>query len=135
MTILIDEIISKAKNKTKESINELLRNENDYIWTDNKEFVSTLYKVTKSENYNPDTISQFLEGYFYSIKQIVAHATPKIIMSNIVREIEKSMLSLLLHSTVSEDKLHLLKQDEDIEKQREHYKDLQNRVLLLKGNN
>ena len=134
MTILIDEIISKSKSKTKDLINELLRNENDYIWTDNKDFVNTLSQVTKSENYTDEAISKFLEGYFSSVKQIVAHLTPKIIMSNVVREIEKSMLSLLLQSTVTEDKIHLLKQDEEIEKQRDHYKDLKNRVLLIKKN-
>jgi len=134
LTILIDEIISKAKNKTKESVNELLRNESDYIWTDNKEFIQMLSQITKNDGNETDMITKFLESYFFAIKQVIAHSIPKIIMSNTVREIEKSMLSFLLQTTVTEDKINLLKQDEEIEKTRNYYIDLRNRVQLIKKN-
>lgn len=134
LTILIDEIISKAKNKTKDLVNELLRNENDYIWTENKEFIHVLSQITKNDKHDVNAITNFLETYFFSIKQIITHSVPKIIMSNTVREIEKSMLSFLLQTTVTEDKIHLLKQDEEIEKTRNYYIDLRNRVHVIKKN-
>ena len=134
MTNLIDEIISKAKEKTKYQINELLKNENEYIWTDSKEFITDLSNITKTGSFEMDLMIKFLEGYFSAIKQIVSHSVPKIIMSNIIREIENAMLSFLLQSTVIEEKLVLLKQDEEIEKQRLYYSDLRNRVGTIKKN-
>lgn len=126
MSSLIDGIISKSKNKTKKLINQILQNENDYIWTDNKEFLGLLKKETS------DNITGLLEGYFNSIKIIVAHTVPKIIMTSIIREIEYSSLSFLLHKIVSESNIGLLKQDEEIEKQRAYFSDLKNRISTVK---
>jgi dynamin 1-like protein len=132
MNILIDDIISKTKCNTKTNINNILKNESDYIWTDSHEFAETLLQMTKSNNYEVEHIVTFLEGYFKSIKLIIAHIVPKIIMSDIVREIENSMLSFLIQTTVVEEKIPLLKQDDEIEKQRMYYLDLKNRVIGIK---
>ena len=132
MTVLIDIIISKSKERAKQNISELLKNECDYIWTDSKEFLTILNQVTKTNSFEPEMISNLLEGYFMSIKNIVAHSAPKIIMNNIVREIEFSMLSFLLQNVVTDDKITLLKQDDEIEKQRLYYTDLRNRVQTIK---
>jgi len=132
MSSLIDEIISKTKDKTKQQINELLKNENEYIWTDSKEFITDLSQITKSSSFDMEPMIKFLEGYFSSIKSVVAHSVPKIIMSNVIREIETAMLSYLLQTIVNEDKITLLKQDDEIEKQRLYYSDLRNRVQTIK---
>lgn len=134
MTILIDEIISKSKDKAKHIIGELLKNECDYIWTDSKEFINLLSQITKSNTFEIEPIINFLEGYFLSIKQIISHSVPKIIMSSIIREIETTMLSFLLQTVVTEDKIVLLKQDDEIEKQRLYYTDLKNRIINIKKN-
>ena len=132
MSAIIDEIISKSKETTKHRINKFLENEHDYIWTDDKEFLDILEKMTKSK-FDTKDIVEFLEGYFKSIKSIVTHSIPKIIMTGIVREIENTSLSLLLHHIVKDDKIHLLKQDEEVEKQRLYYTDQRNRVLTIKA--
>jgi dynamin 1-like protein len=133
MTSIIDEIISKAKENTKYQINKVLEYENDYVWTDDKKFLDVLEKMTTSK-YETKDIIEFLEGYFSSVKNIVSHMIPKIIMTGIVRDVEKSSLSFLLHHVVKDDKIHLLKQDEEVEKQRMYYTDLRNRVLTIKKN-
>lgn len=132
MTSLIDGIISKVKDKTKQQINELLKNENDYIWTDSDKFINDLSQITKTGSFDIDPMIKFLDGYFDAIKNIVAHSVPKIIMSNIVREIENTMLSFLLQFIVIEEKLSLLKHDDEMEKQRIYYNDLRQRVLTIK---
>lgn len=135
MTLLTDEIISKAKENTKQFINELLKNESDYIWTDSNDFLTFLFELTKNDSLDDlKIIKGLLESYFGSIKQIISHSVPKIIMSNIIKIIETSMLSFLLQSIVTEDKVNLLKQDDEIEKQRIYYKDLKNRIQLIKKN-
>jgi len=132
MTMLIDIIISKTKEKAKQNINDLLKNECEYIWTDSKEFVHVLNQVTKNNEYETELIVNLLEGYFVSVKNIIAHSVPKIIMNNIVREMENSMLSHLLQNVVIEEKITLLKQDDEIEKQRLYYIDMKNRIMTIK---
>lgn len=131
MSTIIDEILSKSKEKTKQQINKLLQYENEYVWTDDKKFLDVLEKMTKSKFETKDII-EFLEGYFASIKNMIAHTVPKVIMTGLIREIENTSLSFLLQNIVKEDKINLLKQDEEVEKQRLYYTDLRNRVLLIK---
>lgn len=132
MSSLIDEIITKTKHESKQQINKLLQNEHDYIWTENKEFLDMLGKMAANNTNNMTNINDFLESYFSSIKNIVAHSVPKVIMTCVIREIENTTLSFLLHNVVCDDKVTLLKQDEEIEKQRNYYTDLRNRVLTIK---
>ena len=132
MASLIDEIISKNKEKSKLQINELLKNESEYIWTDSGEFVKDLAQVTKPGTFDLTVMIKFLEGYFSAVKNIVSHSVPKIVMSNVIRDMESSILSFLLHTTVTEDKICLLAQDPEIEKQRAYYSDLKQRVLTIK---
>ncbi|AYV76902.1 MAG: dynamin family protein [Barrevirus sp.] len=128
---LIDDIIVKNRSVAKELINKLLQNEENYIWTDNKEFQETLKKSSAISG--PDTLTELLESYFSSIKVIISHCVPKIIMTEIVKEIQTSSLSFLLGHIVCEDKLVLLKQDEELEKQRLYYWDLKSRVQTIKN--
>lgn len=130
----IDEIINKTREKSKNNIIELINSENDYIWTDNKEFIGSLANVTKSNTFDSEPLINLLESYFTSIKIIIAHSVPKIIMSNIIKQIEKNMLSSLLQIIVTDDKISLLKEDDEIEKQRIYYNDLKNRILIVKKN-
>lgn len=132
MSSLIDEVISKVKDRTKQRISELLQNENDYIWTDNLEFINELSLISKTNLSDVSSIIKFLESYFSTVKYVVAHSVPKIIMSSAIREIENSMLTYLIHTFVTEEKLGLLKQDEEVEKQRNYYNDMRNRILLVK---
>lgn len=132
MNLLIDIIISKTKEKAKQNINDLLKNECDYIWTDSKDFINVLGQMTKANSYESDLIINLLESYFMSVKTIIAHSVPKIIMNNIIREMENSMLSNLLQNVVIEEKITLLKQDDEIEKQRTYYIDLKHKIVSIK---
>jgi dynamin 1-like protein len=132
MNSLVDEVISKTKDKTKTQISEVLKNEVSYIWTDSKEFATSLAQMTKSNSFDVEPIVNFLEGYYFSVKQIISHVVPKIIMNNIIREIESTMLAFLLQNAVTEDKIPLLKQDSELEKQRLYYNDLHSRITNIK---
>jgi GTP-binding protein EngB required for normal cell division len=120
---IVDEIIFPCRARTKKQIVEQIKYEEDYIWTDKKEFAESL----KTEN-----IKNILDTYFTSVKDVVAHTVPKIIMSIIIRDIEKTMLSYLLHKVVSEDKIGLLKEDPEIEKQRKYYGSIRARIEGIK---
>ena len=53
-------------------------------------------------------------------------------MSCIIRNIESILLSFLLQHIVQENKFPLLKEDDEIEKQRSYYVDLRNRINSIK---
>ena len=130
--IMVDDIISPLKAKTKQQIIDSLKLEEDYIWTDSEEFKKILAETSKQSNFESELIRKMLEGYFTSVKQIVGHNVPKIIMSTIIREIEKMLLSYLFQNIVADDKIVLLKEDNEIEKQRVYYNDLKNKITAVK---
>jgi hypothetical protein len=130
-SIVIDSIISKLKMKTKDKIREIFTNEESYIWTDDQNFIKILQSTTSKE-FNTDTITELLEGYFKCITEHIAHMAPKIIMNNIIRQIQRKLLAFLIQNIVNEDKIYLLKEDDEIEKQRTYYNDLRDRIHTIK---
>lgn len=131
-SLMVDDIISPLKAKTKQKIINSLKLEEDYIWTDSEEFKKILAETSKKSDFDSELIRNMLEGYFTSIKQIIGHIVPKIIMSTIIREVEKVLLSYLFQNIVVDDKIILLKEDSEIEKQRIYYNDLKNKINAVK---
>ena len=131
LTIIVDNIISTVKMETKRQANQLLLSEESYIWTDNKDFVTTLSK-SSSGTLEVDVIKNMLEAYFSAIKDVVSHNIPKYIMKNIVREVEVSLLTYLIQNIVSEDKISLLKENEDVDKQRKYLHSVRQRIISVK---
>lgn len=132
MTTIIENIINPLRSKAKSQIIDAIRFEEDYIWTDSTEFSNALLEITQKPKFDTDAIRKLLDTYFSAIKEIMAHTVPKIVMSTIVREIEKSLLAYLIHNVVSEDKISLLREDENIEKQRVYYGGLKARIDSVK---
>lgn len=132
LSIIVDNIISKLKIKAKKNINNILASEEAYIWTDNKEFTEALSKSSNFDEFNIDSIKNMLDCYYTSVKDVITHNIPKIIMKDIVREIEMTLLSFLIQNIVNEDKITLLKENENIEKQRNYYHKLRNKINTVK---
>lgn len=133
---LIENVITELKSKSKHKILEVLKHEEDYIWTDSKEFSEALTKINISNNQKFDSsiIKQLLEVYYKTVVNTVSNMIPKIIMSNIVREMEKSVLPYLFQHVVTEDKINLLREDETVEKQRKYYLDISANIESIKKN-
>lgn len=129
---LTDDIIAPLKAQAKTTIHGFLQNECDYIWTDDPQFMITLASITQEHDLTPETIRPFLSTYYRSIKNIVCHMVPKIIMSTIIREMQKGVLPYLLRHVVTEERFSLLKEDEEVEKQRAHYRDIHERISVIK---
>jgi hypothetical protein len=132
LNIIVDNVISRIKIIAKTRVNELIDVEESYIWTDSKMFVEVLKKTT-SDGLQIDSIPVLLDSYYNCIKNMISHTVPKIIMHNMVRNIEKSLLSYLIQNLVNEDVTTLLKRDEQIEKQRQYYADLSERIKSIKS--
>lgn len=126
--IINDNIISKTTTLAKQRITNLLKDEESYVWTDNPEFLNIL---KKSNNKNMDLI---LNKYFSSIKHVISHSVPKIIMNNMVRNIERSLLSTLIKNILNTNSsTNLLQEDSKIETQRIYYNDIRNKITSIKN--
>lgn len=132
MTVLIDNVLAPLKAKTKERVIDMIKDEEAYIWTDSPEFKKTLLEISKNSKFDTQNIKLLLESYFTAIKNHIAHSAPKIIMSGIVREIEKNLLTFLFQQIVREECIELLREDDEVEKQRQYYSDLKNRIDSVK---
>jgi GTP-binding protein EngB required for normal cell division len=132
LNITVDNIISDLKIKAKKQVNDVLLSEESYIWTDDKEFAIVLSKTSTNNGFDLDEIKNMLESYFTSIKHVISHGIPKIIMRKIIREVETSLLTYLIQNVVNEDKICLLKENDDIEKQRTYYYNMRSKINGVK---
>jgi hypothetical protein len=132
ISVIIDEIISPVKIRSKQIIGDTIKIEEDYIWTDSEEFKKVLLETTQHSELNDKLIINLLETYFTSVKSVIGHSVPKIIMSNIVRELEKSLLTYLFQNIVVEESLELLREDDGIEKKRNYYSGVKMRIDGIK---
>ncbi len=132
MTDIIDGIVSPLKIKTKETITNILAIEESYIWTDDKEFDLALRETTKKSDFDIETIINLLDSYFTSIKNIIVHTVPKIIMDIVIRNIERDILPHLFHVLVNEDKIHYLQEDSEVDEKRKYYSELRVRIEKIK---
>lgn len=128
---VVENLITNVKIETKKKVLELLEEEENYIWTDNPKFLDTLTNMTKTK-FDINTTKIILDSYYSSIKEVISHSVPKIIMTHMVRFIERHLLVHLMHTVVNEDKIELLKEDSDVEKQRIYYSDIKNRIDTVK---
>lgn len=131
-TTILDDIINPLKTKSKTIIINTINYEEDYIWTDSVGFSNSLKEITQKNKFDEENIRKLLESYYTSIKKIIAHSAPKIIMSVIVKEIEKTLLAYLIQNVVTEDKIPLLREDEGVEKQRVYYSDIKSKIESVK---
>jgi dynamin 1-like protein len=132
MSIILEDVIVPLQNKAKQDIISNITYEEDYIWTDSKQFSHSLLEITQKGKFDAEAIRHLLDSYYSAIKKVIVHTVPKIIMSVVVREIEKTLLAYLIHNIVVDDKIPLLREDEGIEKQRSYYTDLKARIDSIK---
>jgi dynamin 1-like protein len=131
MSSMVDDIISKLKIKTKQEVSNIFRYQESYVWTDGTQFNDILKEAT-SNKFNIDTMIKLLESYYTSVKEVITDIVPKIIMSSIIRDIERTLLSYLIQNVVRDEKISLLKEDSEVEKHRKYYGDIRGRINTIK---
>ena len=129
VTFIAEKILSSIKLKSMNEINNVFLYQESYIWTDDEKFKSILYNIKTMDN---NYIIKLLVSYYDSIKVIICDVVPKLLMTNIVRYLENNLLGSLIQDIVTDEKLGLLKEDDNIEKQRKYYNNLHNKILLIK---
>jgi hypothetical protein len=129
VTFIVEKILLSAKSKSISEINNVFLYQESYIWTDDEKFKNVLYNIKTMDN---NYIIKLLISYYDSIKVIICDIVPKLLMTNIIRYLESNLLGLLIQDIVTDEKLGLLKEDDNIEKQRKYYNSLHNKILLIK---
>ncbi len=132
MGLITENIIGQLKLDAKQRVIHCLEDEEAYVWTDDPEFELRLIDTTQQKEFNETSIKKLLDTYFQSVKNNTSHNVPKIIMHNIIREIEMTLLTYLIQNVVSEDNLGLLCEDEQMEQQRKYYSNLRDRITSVK---
>ncbi|AYV78912.1 MAG: dynamin family protein [Edafosvirus sp.] len=128
---LTDELINPSTKNTEGKIDELLGAESDFIWTNSTEFEIALKKFSGQAT-NITNLKELLEAYYQTIKNTMKNLIPKYIMSFLIRSVQRKMMHYLTQTLVKEDKVHLLREDPGIEKQRKYYESLFNRIQAIK---
>lgn len=133
MTNLVDHIISQKKMSANEVIMHNIQIQEAYIWTENAQFKESLKEITREPNFKTESLRKFLESYYQSIKLTLSDVVPKIIMFHMIRFMEENIPIYLLENMGKEDKIELLKEDPNVDKQRKYYQDIKNRINNVKS--
>ena len=129
---VIEDLIVPNIKKSEKQIEDLLQFEIDYIWTDNSKFIEMLskYSITNKEDLN--NLRSLLSSYFDTIKENIKHNVPKIIMSLVIRNIQKNMIIMLGPQIANENKISLLKEDPKIEDERKYCNSILEKIQTIK---
>ena len=125
---IYEELILKKHSKTVKYITECIKMEKSYIWTDNECFLNLLKRIPTTFNSTEIDITILKEitgEYFNSIKEIIKHNIPKVIMYNLIRGIEKDLNIFLLNKLQQNNYLQFLIDDKEMIEKRRKYKNIQ----------
>lgn len=121
---IFNNLILLKKENAKTQIKECINMEKSYIWTDNTHFIQLLKQIPNTFTSNEIDITilkKILNEYFNSVKEIIKHNIPKVIMYYLVREIEKELNVYSLNNIQKNNYLQLFSEENDIQKQRSKY--------------
>lgn len=125
---IYEELILKKHSKTIKYITESIKMEKSYIWTDNECFLNLLKRIPTTFNSTEIDITilkDITSEYFNSIKEIIKHNIPKVIMYNLIRGIEKDLNLFLLNKLQQNNYLQFLIDDKEMIEKRKKYKNIQ----------
>jgi len=111
-------ILIENMNITKIKMKEQIEIQENYLWTDNKEFIDLLQNQTSLHETNITLMRKLLIHYYNSIVDVLQDTIPKTIMLFLVKNTEKE-LSTKLYEIVKKQELdHLLMEYSNINEER-----------------
>lgn len=131
-----DGLFLEKINSAKKHIVEILKMEQSYIWTDNTKFLELLKTIPTTFNSNEIDISilkKIAGEYFNSIKEVVKHNIPKVIMYYLIRTIEKDINLFLLNKLHGNNYIQYLVDDKNLLEQRNKLTSI--KIVLDKSKN
>lgn len=127
--IIAQRTITPILLKTNRQIDQVLKLEENYIWTDDPEFLGIMNGTYKAKN-EADYIKHMLTGYYRCIVKNINHNIPKIIMYYFILEIEKNLSNMLFAQMNNLTKL--LQENNEVHKKRMIYKTYLTKIKAAK---
>ena len=132
-TIVVD-ILNKNELKSIHKINEIIEIEQNYIWTDDPNFVNSLknnqHKFNSSNSNNTQILRDLCQEYFNSINYVIQHSIPKCIMLFLVKNSQNKIQSLLFNKTNDKKYLDFLVEDPEQNQKRIKYNSYKEKLSL-----
>ena len=128
-------ILTKIKN-TKQHIIENVNMEKSYIWTDNTVFLNLLKQIPTTFNSTEidiNILKQIIIEYFNSVKEIIKHNIPKVIMYYLVRTIEDELNIYLLNKLQKNNYIQYLVEDQSLIDKRQKYTNISDVLKTTKS--
>ncbi len=112
------ELININKDVVKNKIEELIYTEESYIWTESDLFKSQFEEIGTIEKCSVENVKKIIYIYFDTVIDTFKNIIPKIIMLNMVKNVENNMSHFLTKDIKNDDILLLLQEDNTIHDKR-----------------
>ena len=127
-------VIIPASTQSTQKLQELVEMQQNYIWTDNEEFRTTLLEFGKEE-FGQDvipTLRKLLAKYIDSITEHLQDVGPKAVMLYLVQATTQGLYSHLYRSITNVKATDLLTEDDSVWKRRTELQSIRNDLLTAK---
>lgn len=130
-------ILDKYVQLTLERIDDIIGQEESYIWTDEKVFMdkwsSLLYSDdNKVAKLDANCIRELLQVYFITVIHTVQNCVPKAIMHNLIRNMSNNISSILFKKIAHVKNEHLLEESSEIAIKRKQYTEYKTKLMAAK---
>jgi vacuolar protein sorting-associated protein 1 len=132
--IVNNKIIKVNIQKTNNMINDIIKMEENYIWTDESLFLEEVKEIfSKKYNFSsPDNVRKLLESYFTCIKKNINNNIPKLTMMCLVKRTIDNLSSIVFEEILKNNILDLVQEKDNIKELREKYLLKLNKIKSVK---
>jgi dynamin 1-like protein len=121
-----EQVLYKAYQVSAERIEELIKMEENYIWTEDSDFVNAFRAAIGDSkkgqaNFDASATRKLLQAYFATVKRTMANSVPKIIMLHLVERAEHYFVTDLPNLVKDYDLRALMTEADGIEALRKKY--------------
>ena len=138
LKILLDELMEQ----TREKIYELIKIENNYIWTDRQDFLNLFQKILQRDKFKIGVsgIREILTAYYSTYIDTIGIVVPKLVMYHLVTQSQNIIGETLLYNISKGDDLQrLIAEPVEIQEERtaltNKLKELERGMEILSGIN
>ena len=132
--IVNNKIIKVNIQKTNNMINDIIKMEENYIWTDESLFLEEVKEIfSKKYNFSsPDNVRKLLESYFTCIKKYINNNIPKLTMMCLVQRTINNLSSIVFEEILKNNILDLVQEKDNIKELRDKYLIKLNKIKNVK---
>jgi Dynamin central region/Dynamin family/Dynamin GTPase effector domain len=126
---IINQIILPYEEETVKNVNNLIKMEEGFIWTDSENFKKTIADTMKNKiSVDSSTIKILLVAYYNIIKEHIKHNIPSAIMFHLIDNLKDNLLSEITSRINNDEIINMLEENSDIHIKRSNLVDWKNKL-------